>query len=183
MSCCLSIQGRIHVGEWGLRVITVRICSKGLPCGANGLPRGWLGSANGLPRDCLWIACGLPSAPGIGPGIGKGLLCDNLGDTFGLPTYNSVQVSLCVFNFMFTRFNRVRGLARERFAITWRAPSACQGITERFPSKRLAIPEGLPLLLTADGLPVDCLGKQGCRLGIVQGYPWGFFSRLPRGNE
>ena len=81
---------------------------------------------------------------------------------------------------MFTRFNRVRGLARERFAITWGTPSACQGIAlsrachgiaKEFPSKRLAIPEGLPLLLTADGLPVDCLGKQGCRLGIVQGYP------------
>ena len=85
MSCCLSIQGRIHVGEWGLRVITVRICSKGLPCGANGLPRGWLGSANVLPRDCLWIAWGLLRDPEIGPGIGKGLLCDYLGDAFGLP--------------------------------------------------------------------------------------------------
>ena len=73
MTCCLYFQSKIDVDEWGLRVITVRICSKGL--------RGWLGSANGLPRDCLWIAWGLPRDPGIG----KGLLCDYLGDAFGLP--------------------------------------------------------------------------------------------------
>ena len=88
------------------------------------------------------------------------MLCDYLGDAFGLP-----------------RDCSGKGL-----------PWDCQGITKRFPSKRLAIPERLPLgiaedLLVADGLPVDCRGKQGCRLGIVQGYPWGFFSRLPRGNE
>ena len=87
--------------------------------------------------------------------MGKGALCDYLGDASGLPRHCSVK-----------------GL-----------PWNCQGIAERFPSKRLAILEGLPLLLTADGLPVDCLGKQGCRLGIVQGYPWGFFNRLLRGNE
>ena len=83
MSCCLSIQGRIHVGEWGLRVITVRICSKGLPCGANGLPRGWGGSAYGLPRDCLWFAWGLPRDPGID--WPRDWHCDHLVDASGLP--------------------------------------------------------------------------------------------------
>ena len=71
MSCCLSIQGRIHVGEWGLRVITVRICSKGLPCGANGLPSDGVE----VQTDCQEIAFGLlgdcPGTQGlIGPGIG-----------------------------------------------------------------------------------------------------------------
>ena len=151
MSCCLSIQGRIHVGEWGLRVITVRICSKGLPCGANGLPRGWLGSANVLPRDCLWIAWGLLRDPEIGPGIGKGLLCDYLGDAFGLP--------------------------RDCSGIGKGLPWDCRGITERLPGNCLAITEGLlpglaKELLMANGLPVDCLRMQGCRRGIAQGYPW-----------
>ena len=95
---------------------------------------------------------------------------------------------------MFTRFNRVWGSPGECFAITWGTPFGlprdcsgigkglpwdCPEITDRFSSKRLAIAitEGLPLgiakeLPRANGLPVDCCGMQGCRLGIAQGYPW-----------
>ena len=44
-------------------------------------------------------------------------------------TYNSICTSyICVFYFMFTRFNRVRGLSGECFAITWGTPSVCQEV-------------------------------------------------------
>ena len=97
-------------------------------------------------------------------------------------TYNSIcRGSLCAFDFMFTRFNRVRGLARERFAITWRTPSACQGIALSRACHGIA--KELPRDFRASALrfprdclyclrPMDCLwialGSKGVALGLCR---------------
>ena len=111
-------------------------------------------------------------------------------------TYNSICTSsFCVFDFMLTRFNSAWGLPKDWQGSALRLPRDafglprdcsgigkglpwdCRGITERLPSNCLAITDALPPglakeLLMANGLPVDCLGMQGCRLGVAQGYPW-----------
>ena len=96
-------------------------------------------------------------------------------------TYNSIcRGSICAFDFMFTRFNRVRGLARERFAITWGTPSACQGIALSRACHGIA--KELPRDFRASALrfprdclyclrPMDCLwialGSKGVALGCA----------------
>ena len=97
-------------------------------------------------------------------------------------TYNSIcRGSICAFDFMFTRFNRVRGLARERFAITWGTPSACQGIALSRACHGIA--KELPRDFRASALrfprdclyclrPMDCLwialGSKGVALGLCR---------------
>ena len=108
-------------------------------------------------------------------------------------TYNSIcRGSICAFDFMFTRFNRVRGLARERFAITWGTPSACQGIALSRACHGIA--KELPRDFRASALrfprdclyclrPMDCqwiaLGSKGVALGLCRDI-LGIVSRLPR---